>query len=62
MTVKFYDQVRHFSAIRRDIEDYDRMVDSNPDRTYAWLRSACNRALALWRTSGHRREYVAALK
>eukprot|EP00972_Heterocapsa_arctica_P055936 8250386-Heterocapsa_arctica.AAC.1 len=47
MTVKFYDQVRHFNAIRRDIEDYDRMVDSDPNRSYAWLRSACNRALAL---------------
>eukprot|EP00972_Heterocapsa_arctica_P027910 4104595-Heterocapsa_arctica.AAC.1 len=62
MANKFYRQVKHFSAIQRDVEDYDRMTDDDPRRSYDWLRRACVRALDLWRTDGHRKEYVATLK
>eukprot|EP00972_Heterocapsa_arctica_P050479 7422705-Heterocapsa_arctica.AAC.1 len=61
MTVYFYDQVKLYSCIRRDIEDYDRMDDDDANRSYQWLRRACNRALDLWRTDGHRKSYLGAL-
>eukprot|EP00972_Heterocapsa_arctica_P010206 1499136-Heterocapsa_arctica.AAC.1 len=38
------------------------MDDTDPNRSYTWLRRACRRALDLWRTDGHRKEYLPTLK
>eukprot|EP00972_Heterocapsa_arctica_P010037 1475212-Heterocapsa_arctica.AAC.1 len=37
---KFFAQVRNVDAITPDIEVYDRMSDSDPNRCYRWLRAA----------------------
>eukprot|EP00972_Heterocapsa_arctica_P066670 9838732-Heterocapsa_arctica.AAC.1 len=58
----FYQQICRISQLARDIQDYDRMNDDDPDRTYHWLRHACNRALDKWRADHHREDYAQTLK
>eukprot|EP00972_Heterocapsa_arctica_P060706 8956349-Heterocapsa_arctica.AAC.1 len=44
------------------MEDYSRMRDDEPNRSYEWLRFRCNVALEIWRAAGHRRDFAASLK
>eukprot|EP00972_Heterocapsa_arctica_P061981 9138292-Heterocapsa_arctica.AAC.1 len=62
MATKFYWQVYTLPEIRWDIENYNRMNDYSPDRTYLWLRAAVEAALDKWRTDGHRKEYLSSLR
>jgi hypothetical protein len=60
MTQIIFLNVQHLPEIRRDIEDYQHFDDSHPNRSYSWLRIACERALGQWRSTRHRADYVAA--
>eukprot|EP00972_Heterocapsa_arctica_P056295 8305523-Heterocapsa_arctica.AAC.1 len=44
------------------MQDYARMLDDDPNRSYEWLRFRCNCALELWRATGHRQDYAATLR
>eukprot|EP00972_Heterocapsa_arctica_P035861 5275403-Heterocapsa_arctica.AAC.1 len=59
---RFHRNIEHLPELLRDMQDYDRMRDDEPDRSYEWLRFACNRALEKWRATGHRRDYAATLR
>ncbi len=62
MTNKFYEQVKGLPPILRDIQDCDRMQDDDADRTYSWLRRACDRTLDRWKAAAHRTVYAASLR
>eukprot|EP00972_Heterocapsa_arctica_P061164 9019044-Heterocapsa_arctica.AAC.1 len=54
LTCRFHRQVEHLPELLRDMQDYARMLDDDPNRSYEWLRFRCNAALELWRATGHR--------
>eukprot|EP00972_Heterocapsa_arctica_P080652 11886539-Heterocapsa_arctica.AAC.1 len=61
MLCSFYDNVHRVEVLRCDIEDYDRMEDDDSNRTYLWLRRACQRALEQWRAENARAIYATTL-
>eukprot|EP00972_Heterocapsa_arctica_P085498 12600495-Heterocapsa_arctica.AAC.1 len=62
LTCRFHRQIEHLPDLLRDMQDYNRMLDDNPNSCYEWLQFRCNAALELWRASGHRRDYAATLR
>eukprot|EP00972_Heterocapsa_arctica_P079748 11750332-Heterocapsa_arctica.AAC.1 len=42
MTCRFHRQIEKLPVLNRDMEDYSRMRDDDPNRSYEWLRLRCN--------------------
>ena len=45
----------------RDMQDFDRMNDDHPDRTYIWLRYRCDQALDVFRAKNRRNDFAKTL-
>jgi hypothetical protein len=59
---RFHRQIEHIPDLLRDMQDYARMDDDDPRRTYEWLRLRCDKALEAHRASSHRVAFVKSLK
>ena len=59
---RFHRQIEHIPDLLRDMQDYSRMDDDDPRRTYEWLRMRCDKALEAYRAKSHRIAFVKSLK
>uniref|UniRef100_UPI0025913F09 zinc finger CCCH domain-containing protein n=1 Tax=uncultured Marinobacter sp. TaxID=187379 RepID=UPI0025913F09 len=62
MCSRFHKQVEHVPDLKRDMEDYSRMDDNDPLRTYEWLRGRCDKAIEIHRAKINRRDYEKGLQ
>eukprot|EP00972_Heterocapsa_arctica_P097539 14390710-Heterocapsa_arctica.AAC.1 len=47
MTCRFHRQIEKLPVLNRAMEDYSRMRNDEPNRSYEWLRLRCNVALEI---------------
>ncbi len=59
---RFHRQIEHIPDLLRDMQDFSRMDDDDPLRTYEWLRMRCDKALEAYRATSHRIAFVKSLK
>eukprot|EP00972_Heterocapsa_arctica_P094826 13984606-Heterocapsa_arctica.AAC.1 len=61
MTCRFHRQVKGVPELERDMQDYLRMDDQDPNRSYEWLRYRCEAALEIYRADLHRKDFARTL-
>ncbi|WP_288993243.1 zinc finger CCCH domain-containing protein [uncultured Marinobacter sp.] len=61
MLGRFHKNIKHLPDLARDIQDYDRMDDDDPQRTYIWLRGRVEKALDVYRAAKHKVDFERSL-
>jgi hypothetical protein len=61
MTCRFHRQICNVPELLWDMQAYDRMPDSHPDRCYRWLREQVDRAIVVHRAAMHRKDFARTL-